>query len=99
MSAAPNPIPLRPRRWAVAARIALITGLVTVVAFALALFAGIAGLALANLFRDGAINMSHAYRSVALPVAAVALVVALVAASRYEIRQYRRQRDAWRQRP
>ena len=86
----------RPRRWAVAVRIALITGLVTIVAFALALLAGVVSLALFNLIRGGAVQMAGAYRQFAVPVAVLAFVVALVAASVYEVRLYRRRREAWR---
>ena len=86
---------VRPRRWAVAARIALITGLVTIVAFALALLAGVVSLALYSLIAGGSVQMAAAYRWVAVPVAVLALVVALVAASVYEMRLYRRRREAW----
>ena len=95
MIATHSPATPKPRRWTVAVRIALITGLTTVVTFALALFAGIAAMALLGLVRGGAVDMANAYRHVALPVAIIAFVLALILGSRYEICQYRKHRDAW----
>lgn len=85
----------KPRRWAVAVRILLITGLCTLVTFAAALFVGIAAMALLSLFKGGGVNMANAYRHVAVPIAAVALVIALLLAARNEIREYRRARAAY----
>ena len=99
MIAAHNPATPKPRRWAVAVRIGLITGLVTVVTFASALFAGIAGMALLSLAGGRAVDMANAYRHIALPVAVVAFVLTLILGSRYEIRQYRKSCDVWRSLP
>lgn len=96
MIATHNPATPKPRRWAVAVRIALITGLVTVVTFAMALFAGIAGMALLSLVRGSSVDMANAYRHIALPVAVLAFVLALILGSRYELRRYRSHYDTWR---
>ena len=87
----------KPRRWTVAVRILVITALVTLVSFAVALLAGITGFAVLSLLRGGAVNMANAYRHVAAPVAAVALVIALVLATRNEVREYRLARAAYQQ--
>ena len=96
MIATVNPTAVKPRRWAVAVRIALITALITVVSFALALLASIVCLMVISLVQSGAVQMANAYRYFALPVAAGAFVLALILGSRYEIRLYREQLAAWR---
>jgi len=69
-------------------RVIVLTFLLTALAFALALFGGIVGLALLNL-KHG-VNMAFAHRHVALPVAVVAGVVVFLGLLANEIREYRR---------
>ena len=85
----------KPRRWAVAVRIVLITFLATLVTFAVALFFGIASMVLLSLIRGGSVNMANAYRHVAVPAAALALVIALLLATRNEVREYRQASAAY----
>jgi hypothetical protein len=79
----------KPRLWAVAVRVGLITVLATLVTFAVGLFVGIASMALLNAIRGGGVNMANAYRHVALPAASVAMVIALVLGARNELLEYR----------
>jgi TRAP-type C4-dicarboxylate transport system permease small subunit len=73
-------------------RVALITVLATLLCFALALFLGIVGFGLANLAGGGSLNMTRAFKDVALPVGLAALLVSFVLALRGESRRYRRAR-------
>ncbi len=72
----------------------LVTVLATLVTFAIFLFFGILLMATLNLIRGGGMSMAYAYRYVAAPVAALALVIALVIAIRNEIFDYRQARAA-----
>jgi hypothetical protein len=85
----------RPRYYAVIAsvfRIVGLTFLITLLAFAVGLFVGVVVLAVANIARGGGINMTAAYRHIALPVAGVAFAAGFVTALLSEIRWYRRSR-------
>jgi TRAP-type C4-dicarboxylate transport system permease small subunit len=73
-------------------RVIVITVLVTLLAFTVALFLGIAGIVFADMIRGGGINLTSAYRHVAVPVACVVMVLAFVASLVNEIRYYRRAR-------
>jgi hypothetical protein len=77
-----------------AVRVLAITLLATLTTFAVALFLGIAGIALTNLFHGGGVHMANAYRHVALPVAGAALVIAFVVSLSFEIKHYRSARAA-----
>ncbi len=74
------------------ARIVILTVVFTALGFAIALFVGIVGIVLANMIRGGAISMTHAYRTVALPVAIAVGITALVVTTIMEIRGYRKQK-------
>jgi uncharacterized membrane protein len=73
-------------------RVLIITVLLTILAFAVALFLAVVGILLANMARGGGINMAHAYRHIALPIAIVTACVALVLSMRSELSYVRRQR-------
>ena len=74
------------------ARILLITVLVTLLTFCVALFLGIVGIMLVDMIGKGGINLASAYRRVAIPAGAVALVVALCTSATTEIKRYGRAR-------
>ena len=65
------------------------TFLVTLLSFAVSLLLGILGLVIAARLQSAQLNLTTAYRHIALPVAAVVGVIALITASVMEIRQYR----------
>jgi hypothetical protein len=67
----------------------LITLLLTLLSFAVSLFAGIAGTVAVGLVRGRSPNLTIAYRSVAFPVAAGVCVVVFVLALVTEVRRYR----------
>jgi hypothetical protein len=75
-------------------RVVVITVLATLLCFCVALFFGIAGIMVIDTIGGGGINLASAYRHVALPIAATALVVAFCAALITETRRYRRARSA-----
>jgi hypothetical protein len=75
-------------------RVVVITVLATLLAFCVSLFLGILGIMLFDLIASGGINLANAYKHVALPAAAVALVVAFCAALITEIQYYSRARAA-----
>lgn len=70
-------------------RVILISVLLTLLCFAIALFAGIVGIVLANLTRGGGLSLSLAYRHIAFPVAIIALVISLTGMGMTEIREFR----------
>jgi zinc transporter ZupT len=76
----------------VAVRVFLITLLLTLLSFAVSLFAGIVGSLVVGLARGRSPNLTVAYRSVAFPVAAGVCVVVFVLALVTEIRRYREAR-------
>lgn len=82
----------RPSLAMAVGRVILITFLSTVISFAIALFFGIVIIVLANMIRGGGIDMAHAYRDIAFPVAMAVMVVAFVMALVTEVRNYRRLR-------
>ena len=71
-------------------RVILITLLLTLLTFAVTLLGAILVLAIVGELHGGLnhVNMSVAYRHVALPTAITVAVVALIAVSIYEIRRY-----------
>ena len=73
-------------------RICAVTFLATVISFALALFFGIVTILLIAMLRGGAMDMTHAYRHVALPVALVVLVASFITSLITEMRGARRQK-------
>lgn len=74
----------------VLARVILVTFLVTLLAFAVTLLGAILTLAIIGELHGGLahVNMSAAYRHIALPVAGTVGVVALIGILIYEIRRY-----------
>ena len=86
------------RRWRkpslplLVARVVIITVLTTLLTFAIALFFGITGIMLVAMIRGGAVNLTAAYRHIALPIAAIALLIALVVNLIVEVRYYRHAR-------
>jgi uncharacterized membrane protein len=74
-------------------RCVVITFLITILAFAIALFLGISGIVAAGLFRGGGVNLVNAYRHVAAPAALVVLIAAFVVTLVYEVRYYRREQQ------
>ncbi len=86
--------PAAPRRGVAraflgAVRVIFVTFLATLLAFCVGLFFGIVGIVLVKIVRGAATpDMAVAYRYIALPMAAVALVIAFVVALRSEIRHY-----------
>lgn len=79
----------KPSVLALLVRVIVIAGLSALLAFTVGLFLGIAGIALADRFFGGKINLAHSYTHVALPMAGVTLVVTLVILMAGEVRRYR----------
>ena len=79
----------RPRWYSIPPRVLLFTFLLTLLAFAVSLLASILGLVLVAKFHRATSDLRFAYRSVALPVAAVAGLLALVLSLVMEVRHYR----------
>jgi uncharacterized BrkB/YihY/UPF0761 family membrane protein len=86
----------KPRLAGVALRILFFTFLVTLLAFALGLLAGIIATAIAAMVRKTPPEMTNAYRHIAFPLAMVVAAAALLIASLTEIRHYRHRRALWR---
>lgn len=87
----PDKSPSASARWLlVPLRVLLVTFLLTLLAFALCLFLGIAGLLIAAAVRGVHPDMTSAYREFAFPAAVVAAGVALIAAIAVEVRYQRR---------
>jgi hypothetical protein len=82
----------KPRWYWIPMRVLLVTFLLTVLSFAVSLLLSILGLVIAARLHGAELNLSTAYRHIALPVAAVVGAVVLISASVMEIRQYRQTR-------
>jgi hypothetical protein len=80
-------------------RVAIITFLATVISFAVSLFLAIVTILLVNMIRGGGVNMAHAYRHFAFPIAMVVMVISFITALRLEVIEARRQRTATRSLP
>lgn len=78
------------------ARIVLFTFLFTLLAFAVSLFASIAWLLIGSATRGGTPDLTIAYRTVGVRVAAIAAPLAFAGAAFFEVRAYLRARDAAR---
>ncbi len=89
-----RPVPARRKAYAALAgifRIFMITFLATLLAFSISLFFGIVGVVLTKMIRGTpTMDMSLAYRHVALPIAFVVMVIAFFTAFVSEIRRFRR---------
>jgi len=85
--------PARQLRWyVIPLRVLLVTFLLTLLAFAVGLLLGILGIVISARLRGLHPNMALAYRHIALPIALAAGVVALIAITSLEIRNYRQAR-------
>jgi len=82
----------KPKIWLLVARVVIITVLATLLSFAIALFFAVTGIMLVAMIRGGGVNLTAAYRHIALPIALVTLVIAFVVNLVIEIRYYRRAR-------
>jgi hypothetical protein len=80
----------RPRWYFVPVRVALVTGIITLLSFAVSLFLGIMTIMIVSWIRGAAPNMALAYRHVAAPVAGVVGAVALLSTIVIEVGHYRR---------
>lgn len=93
----PEIAPLRkPNPVALVVRVLVLTVLLTLFCFAVGLFFGILGVAIANAVRGGGVDLALAYRKIAFPIALVALVVTFLALMVSETRRYRRQRAEYK---
>lgn len=81
--------PGQPHWYWIPVRVLLVTFLLTMLSFAVSLLLGIFGTVIAGRLRSVHPDMTVAYRHVALPTAAGIAVVALIAMSITEIRNYR----------
>lgn len=82
----------KPRWYAVPVRILLVTFLLTLLTFALCLFASILGTVLAGLVHGYNPDLRLAYRHFALPIALVSGVVVFIVTTVMEIRHVLRAR-------
>ncbi len=84
----------QPRLPGVLFRVLLITFLATLLTFAITLLGSIISLVIVGELRGGLrqVNMTVAYRHIALPVAVTVGAVALIAVFTYEMRRYFRMR-------
>lgn len=88
----PGSAPHPPRWYAVPVRVLLLTFIGTLLTFAVSLLLGILGTIVISAMRGHHPDMTIAYRNVALPAAAVAAAVILIAALITEVRRYRQVR-------
>jgi ABC-type dipeptide/oligopeptide/nickel transport system permease component len=79
----------KPRLTMVVARALLVSLLGMILAFAISLLLGIAGLMIAAANKGGTVDMTFAYRHIAAPVALVVGPVVLVLSLAMELRHYR----------
>jgi hypothetical protein len=85
---AKGPHPRPPRWFWIPVRVLVVTFLLTLLAFAVSLLLGIAGILVGSKFHRAAPNMAHAYRYIALPAAAAVAAIVLVSVTTLEIRHY-----------
>jgi hypothetical protein len=78
-----------PRWYLIPVRVLLVTFLLTLLSFAVGLFLSIVGLVIVGKAAGAPLNMTHAYRHMALPFAAVVAFAVLVSATVVEVRRYR----------
>ncbi len=84
----------QPRLPAVLFRVVFLSFLLTLLTFAISLLASIVGLVVVGELHGGLrqVNMTIAYRHIALPVAVTVGAIALVTVFTYEMRRYFRMR-------
>ncbi len=74
----------------------VVTFLVTLTAFAISLLCGIVIVVIVRMFRGGELDVTVAYRRIALPTAALTAVLGLVITLVVEFRRYRARLVLWR---
>jgi hypothetical protein len=80
----------RPPRWyLIPVRVLLVTFVVTLLSFAVSLLLGILGTVVVAKLRGAALDMTFAYRYVALPVAGMVSAIVFASACFMEGRHYR----------
>ena len=84
--------PAPPRWYLIPARVLLVTFLLTLLSFAVSLLLGILGTVILAHVHGLPLNMTLAYRRVALPVASAVAFLAVIATTAMEIRNYRQSR-------
>jgi hypothetical protein len=82
----------QPRWYTIPVRVLLVTFLVTLLSFAIALLLSIAALVISAKLHGSTPDMRFAYRYVAIPVAVAAGSMVLVLSLVMEVRHYRRSR-------
>lgn len=82
-------LPRKSRWYLIPLRVLLLTFLFTLVGFAVSLLLGILGIVAGAKLRGQVPNMSLAYRSIALPSAAVVGGIVLISSLFLEVRHYR----------
>jgi hypothetical protein len=86
----PSPEPSRRPRWyAIAARVALVTFLLTLLSFAVTLLLSIIGLLIVSRLHGATPDLRFAYRHIAFPVALAVGSIVLVLSLVVEVRHYR----------
>jgi hypothetical protein len=80
---------LRPRWYAIAGRVLLVTFLLTLISFAVTLLLSIVGLTIVARLHGASPDLRFAYRQIAFPVALAAGSVVLVLSLVMEVRHYR----------
>ena len=86
----------KPRPLGVLARALVVTFLVTLTAFAISLLCGIVIVVIVRMFRGGELDVTVAYRRIALPTAALTALLGLVITLVVEFRRYRARLVLWR---
>ena len=81
--------PSTPRWYLIPARVLLVTFLLTLLSFAVSLLLGILGTVILAHVQGLPLNMTLAYRRVALPVAVAVAFLALISTTVLEVRNYR----------
>jgi hypothetical protein len=89
MSMSPDSKVPEPHWYGVLARVLLVSFVCTLLVFAVSLLLGIVGTVIASRLHGRRPDMTVAYRSIALPAAAIAGVIVLVLALAMEIQHYR----------
>jgi len=84
-----SPIARPPRPWGIPFRVLLLTVLFTLLVFVITLFLSILGIVVWAASHGLHPNVATAYRSIAVPVAAVAAPLILIVVLIFELRHYR----------
>jgi hypothetical protein len=82
-------LPIEPRWYLIPVRVMVVTFLITLLSFAVSLLLGILGIVITSHVHGIHPNMTLAYRHIAMPVAAFAALIALIATTILEVRSYR----------